>query len=346
MPVGTQGAVKGVPAADLEAVGASIFLANLYHLVLRPGIDVIEDLGGLHAFSGWQRPILTDSGGYQVYSLANLRQVDRDGVTFRSHLDGSPLRFTPRSVVDWQQRLGVDIAMMLDECPPWPCSEPEVEAALSRTTGWARLAREAWNPAGGALFGIVQGGIYERLREQAVSELVSLDFPGYAIGGVSVGEPLQECRKIVEFTTPLLPSDKPRYLMGVGTPLDILHAVQHGVDLFDCVLPTRNARHGVLYTRRGPLRIKNAGFRRDSRPVEDGCGCPCCRQASRALLHHLLRQGELTGTVLATVHNLWFFLDFMRQLREAIASGKTALWAARFDHDFAVSERPPPTDGS
>ncbi len=346
MPVGTQGAVKSVPATELEEVGASIFLANLYHLVLRPGIDVIEDLGGLHAFSGWQRPILTDSGGYQVYSLANLRQVDADGVTFRSHLDGSPLRFTPRSVVDWQRRLGVDIAMMLDECPPWPCSESEVEAALARTTRWARLAREAWDPDGGALFGIVQGGVYERLRQRAAKDLVDLEFPGYAIGGVSVGEPFRERRDIVEFTTPLLPSDKPRYLMGVGTPLDILHAVQHGVDLFDCVLPTRNARHGVLFTRTGPMRIKNAGFRRDPRPVEEGCGCPCCRQASRAFLHHLLRQGELTGTVLATLHNLWFFLDFMRQLREAIASGKTALWGSRFEHDFGGSERPPHADGS
>lgn len=339
MPVGTQGAVKGVPAADLEDVGASICLANLYHLVLRPGIDVIEELGGLHAFTGWNLPLLTDSGGYQVYSLSNLRKIDRDGVTFRSHLDGAELRFTPQSVVEWQRRLGVDIAMMLDECPPWPCPEQDVETALSRTTDWARMAREAWDPATVALFGIVQGGVHRRLRERAVSSLVPLDFAGYAIGGVSVGEPLEERRQVVEYTTPLLPEAKPRYLMGVGTPLDILHGVLNGVDMFDCVLPTRNARHGVLYTRWGPIRVKNARFRRDPRPIEEGCECPCCRRASRALVHHLLRQGELTGTVLATLHNLWFFLDFMGQLREAIASGKTAVWAAQFVRDFSAADR-------
>jgi queuine tRNA-ribosyltransferase len=339
MPVGTQGAVKGVPAADLEDLGASICLANLYHLVLRPGIDAIDELGGLHSFTGWNRPLLTDSGGYQVYSLSNLRKIDREGVTFRSHLDGDSLRFTPQSVVEWQRRLGVDIAMMLDECPPWPCPEQEVEKALSRTTDWARMAREAWDPATVALFGIVQGGVYRRLRERAVSDLVPLDFAGYAIGGVSVGEPLEERRQIVEYTPPLLPEAKPRYLMGVGTPLDILHGVLNGIDMFDCVLPTRNARHGVLYTRRGSIRVKNARFRRDPRPIEEGCECPCCRRASRALVHHLLRQGELTGTVLATLHNLWFFLDFMGQLREAIASGKTAVWAAQFVRDFSAADR-------
>ena len=346
MPVGTQGAVKGVTASTLESLGASIMLANLYHLVLRPGIDVIEDLGGLHAFSGWKRPILTDSGGFQVYSLSNLRQVDRDGVTFRSHLDGSPIRFTPQTVVDWQRRLGVDIAMMLDECPPWPCAETEVEQALERTTWWARAAREVWDPRAHALFGIVQGGVYERLRERAAEDLVAMEFAGYAIGGVSVGEPLADRRRVVEMTAPLLPDDKPRYLMGVGTPLDILHGVRNGIDLFDCVMPTRNARHGVLFTRHGSLRIKNAGFRRDGDPVEEGCECPTCRQASRALVHHLMRQGELTGTGLATLHNLWFFLDFMEQLREAIASGKAAEFADRFERDFAAADTPPPTHGS
>jgi queuine tRNA-ribosyltransferase len=330
----------------LETLGASICLANLYHLVLRPGIDVIEGLGGLHAFSGWQLPLLTDSGGYQIYSLSKLRQIDRDGVTFRSHLDGSSLRFTPQLVVEWQRRLGVDIGMMLDECPPWPCSQPDVEKALQRTIDWARLAREVWDPAAGALFGIVQGGVYDRLRERAVEHLVPLDFAGYAIGGVSVGEPLPDRRHVVEITAPLLPEEKPRYLMGVGTPLDILHAVLSGVDMFDCVLPTRNARHGVLYTRYGSVRIKNARFRRDPRPIEEGCQCPCCRQATRALVHHLLRQGELTGTVLATLHNLWFFLDFMGQLREAIASGKTAVWAEHFERDFSAADRPTPAGGS
>ena len=346
MPVGTQGAVKGISSMDLESLGASILLSNLYHLVLRPGIDVIEELGGIHSFSGWHRPFLTDSGGFQVYSLSNLRQVDDDGVTFRSHVDGSTWRFTPQLVVEWQRRLGVDIAMMLDECPPWPCSEPEVEGALARTTNWARLARQSWDPSRGALFGIVQGGVFERLRERAVTELLALDFAGYAIGGVSVGEPLEDRRRVVEGTTPLLPEHKPRYLMGVGTPLDILHAVLNGVDLFDCVLPTRNARHGVLYTRRGPLRIRNARYRRDPQPVQEGCPCPCCRQASRALLHHLVRSGEVTGQVLATRHNVFFFLDFMKQLREAIASGETAAWAASFALDFAESAGPQSVAGS
>jgi queuine tRNA-ribosyltransferase len=346
MPVGTLGAVKGATPGMLRGLGAEIFLANLYHLALRPGIEVIEDLGGLHAFTGWHRPILTDSGGFQVYSLSGLREIDDGGVTFRSHLDGSIERFTPEAVVEWQQRIGVDIAMMLDECPPWPCPESAVESALERTNEWAVKARDAWRPERGALFGIVQGGVFERLRERAVEALLPLEFSGYAIGGVSVGEPIPDRRRVVEVTAPMLPGDKPRYLMGVGTPLDILHAVQQGVDLFDCVLPTRNARHGVLYTRNGPLRIRNAGFRRDPRPVEDGCDCPCCREVPRALLHHLVRAGEVTGTVLATAHNVRFFLDFMMQLREAIASGRTGSWAADFVRRYGAADRTAAADQS
>ena len=323
MPVGTLGAVKGMAPGQLEEAGAQVMLANLYHLSLRPGIEAIEAVGGLHAFCGWRRPILTDSGGFQVFSLARLATVDADGVTFRSHLDGSELRFTPESVVSRQLRLGVDVAMVLDECPPWPVERAAAELAVRRTGAWARRAREAWtSPAGRGLFGIVQGSVYPDLRRRAAAELAPLDFDGYAIGGVSVGEPLAERRAVVEATAPCLPADRPRYLMGMGTPADLLHAVRHGVDLFDCVMPTRNARHGLLFTRGGPLRIKNARYRDDPRPIDGSCRCPTCRRVPRALVHHLLRAREVTGVALATAHNVRFYLDFMGDLREAIAAGK------------------------
>ncbi|MFP5287301.1 MAG: tRNA guanosine(34) transglycosylase Tgt [Thermoanaerobaculia bacterium] len=321
MPVGTLGAVKGITPQELASAGASVMLANLYHLALRPGIDTVERLGGLHRFTGWAGPILTDSGGFQVWSLGGLRTVDAGGVTFRSHLDGSPLRFTPESVVDAQVRMGVDVAMMLDECPPWPVEKAAAEASWERTLAWARRARAAWNGGPGGLFGIVQGSVYPDLRQRAAAELAELDFDGHAIGGVSVGEPVPERRAVVEWTAPALPAEKPRYLMGVGYPEDILHAVTHGVDLFDCVLPARNARHAVLFTRRGVLRMKNAKYKEDPRPVDPECGCPACTRTSRAFLHHLFRAGELTAPVLATLHNLRFYLDFMADLRQAIRLG-------------------------
>jgi queuine tRNA-ribosyltransferase len=327
MPVGTLGAVKGVPPADLASQGASIMLSNLYHLALRPGIDTIERLGGLHAFNGWPGPILTDSGGFQVFSLAGLRTVDDGGVTFRSHLDGTPLRFTPEGVVEMQARLGVDIAMVLDECPPWPIDEAAATASWERTLDWARrsqAARGLRRDWAGGLFGIVQGSVFRGLRERAAADLAALGFDGYAIGGVSVGEPSPERREVVEWTAPLLPADRPRYLMGVGYPQDIAHAVAQGVDLFDCVLPSRNARHGVLFTREGVLKIRNAGYRDDPRPVDAACGCPLCTRLPRAFLHHLLRAGEITAMVLATLHNLRFYLDFMDRLRQAIALGTLA----------------------
>ena len=329
-PVATLGAVKGVPSDWLAEAGAQILLSNLYHLSLRPGVATISALGGLHRFIGWQGPLLTDSGGYQVFSLSGLRTVDDDGVSFRSHLDGAELRFTPESVVEDQRRLGVDIAMMLDECPPYPVERAVAKAALERTNRWAARAREAWAraPGDGALFGIAQGSVYPRLRQRAAAELTALDFDGYAIGGVSVGEPTAERRAMVAVTAPALPADRVRYLMGVGTPADIVAAVGHGVDLFDCVLPTRNARHGVLFTRDGVLRIKNARFRADERPLDEACGCPACRSCGRAFLHHLLRGGEITGAVLASLHNLRFYLDFMAEVREAIASGRLADLAA------------------
>jgi len=339
MPVGTLGAVKGVTPQELEAAGASLLLANLYHLALRPGVDVVERFGGLHAFTGWRGPLLTDSGGFQVWSLGGLRTVDADGVTFRSHLDGSPLRFTPEGVVSFQQRMGVDIAMVLDECTSWPVERTAAAASWERTLGWARRARAAWRGTGGGLFGIVQGSIYRELRERAAAELAGLDFDGYAIGGVSVGESEADRRAVVEWTAPALPAARPRYLMGVGYPADIFHAVAQGVDLFDCVLPARNARHGVLFTREGALKIRNARYREDSRPIDPRCGCPACRRTSRAFLHHLSRAGELTAAVLATLHNLRFYLDFMADLRQAIQLG--ALTEAASLARRATGEDPP-----
>jgi queuine tRNA-ribosyltransferase len=328
MPVGTLGAVKGVDPLALERAGASIQLANLYHLTLRPGIDAIERLGGIHAFTGWRRPILTDSGGFQVWSLAALRAVDDDGVSFRSHLDGAAVRLTPENVVSAQERIGVDVAMVLDECPPWPAERGPLERAVERTGAWAERALAARRrPEATALFGIVQGGADRELRERAAVRLAGLPFDGYAIGGVSVGEPFELQRAAVEWTAPLLPEGAPRYLMGVGTPGDILHAVRRGVDLFDCVLPARNGRHGLLYTRGGVLRIKNARYREDPGPVDPDCSCPACARVSRAFLHHLVRAGEMTGAVLATLHNLQYFLDFMGEVREAIASRRLESWA-------------------
>jgi queuine tRNA-ribosyltransferase len=332
MPVGTLGAVKGVTPQELAAAGASIMLSNLYHLALRPGIDVVEALGGIHRFTGWSGPILTDSGGFQVWSLGGLRTVDAGGVTFRSHIDGSPLRFTPEGVVRFQERMGVDVAMVLDECPPWPIEREAAAASWERTLEWARRARDASRGGPGGLFGIVQGSVYRDLRERAAADLAPLGFDGHAIGGVSVGEPSADRWTVVEWTAPALPADRPRYLMGVGYPADIAHAVAHGVDLFDCVLPARNARHGVLFTREGPqgvIKIKNARYKDDPRPVDPECGCPLCSRLSRAFLHHLVRSGEITAAVLATLHNVRYYLDFMSDIRQAIALGTLADLAAR-----------------
>ena len=343
MPVGTLGAVKGMTPETLEAAGASVMLANLYHLTVRPGIETIERLGGVHAFTGWQRTILTDSGGFQVFSLAQLRKIDPDGVTFRSHHDGALLRFTPESVVESQCRLGVDIAMMLDECPPWPISERDAGKSLDLTLRWAERARLAWpKDQPGGLFGIVQGSAYEALRLRAAERMAEMDFPGYAVGGVSVGEDEVHRRNVVEWTAPALPADKPRYLMGMGTPADLLHAVQHGIDLFDCVLPARNARHGLLFTREGTMRIKNARFKDDPRPVDASCSCPLCQRHSRAFLHHLIKAKELTGAVLATLHNIRYYLDFMADLREGVQLGTLANFAADFAGRNGVGGKRPP----
>jgi len=318
MPVGTAGAVKAVRHSDLRELGARILLANTYHLMLRPGDALVASLGGLHGFTGWDGPFLTDSGGYQVFSLAALRRIDDDGVRFQSHIDGTAHVLTPARSIEIQENLGADIAMAFDECPPSDAPREVVEAATRRTSSWAGRCREAHRRPDQWLFGIVQGGVHEDLRETSARELMALDFPGYAIGGLSVGEPLEARSRVLEQLDPVLPGEKPRYLMGVGTPEDILEAVARGVDMFDCVLPTRNARNGQLFTSRGRMSIRNARYREDPRPPDPACACPTCRTASRAYLRHLHASGEMTAATLMTLHNLFFYLDIMGGIRQSI----------------------------
>jgi len=323
MPVGTQGTVKAVTPAELRVAGAEIVLANTYHLDLRPGHEVVRDLGGLHRFMGWDGPILTDSGGFQVFSLAGLRRVGEDGVEFRSHLDGSARRLTPESSMEIQTALGSDVAMVLDECPSATATREEVLVAVERTTRWARRCRDAYRGPGVA-FGIVQGGTFLDLRERSVAAIRELDFAGYAIGGVSVGEPESAIVQSTRFTAPLLPDDRPRYLMGVGRPRDLIEAVDAGVDLFDCVMPTRNARNGWLFTSQGTVRIKRNEHRRDPGPLDPSCPCDACRGFSRAYLRHLYVSGEILAARLHTVHNLTYYLGVVRRMREAIVAGRFA----------------------
>lgn len=323
MPVGTAGSVKGLAPWELARLGPEMILANTYHLLVRPGVEVIERVGGLHAFMGWPGPILTDSGGFQVYSLAERRHYDEDGVTFRSHLDGAELRLTPEGCVETQRRLGVDIAMALDVCPPLPSSLAELEHAVRLTSAWARRCRAALPPGGRTmLFGIVQGGLDLNLRRRAVEALLPLDFDGYALGGFSVGEERPALWDGVAMGAPLLPAERPRYLMGVGTPADLLHAVACGIDLFDCVIPTRNARHGLLHTSRGAVVLKHARWSTASEPPDPECSCPTCQTCSMAYLRHLYLVREPAVTVLATVHNLHFYLALMRRLRWGIINGR------------------------
>jgi queuine tRNA-ribosyltransferase len=332
MPVGTAGSVKAARWSDLEGAGAEIVLANTYHLMLRPGGETIRRLGGLHRFLGWPRPILTDSGGFQVMSLASMRKLTEEGVVFRSHVDGSEHALTPERAVALQLGdFGVDVAMVLDECTPHPATRGEAALSMARTHRWAErsvAARAALpDPSKGALFGIVQGSMYADLRKESAAAVSSLPFEGVACGGLSVGEPKETMRAMVETAGPLLPASKPRYLMGVGRPDDLLHAVAQGFDLFDCVLPTRAARHGLLYTSEGPLTIKNARFREDSAPPDPACGCPTCARHSRAYLRHLFLAGEPTAATLLTVHNLHAILGLMRGARRAIAEGCFASFA-------------------
>lgn len=347
MPVGTAGTVKAARWSDVEGAGAEIVLANTYHLMLRPGGERVREMGGLHRFTGWSRPILTDSGGYQVMSLASNRKLSEEGVLFRSHLDGAAHLLTPERAVDLQFRdFGVDIAMVLDECTPYPATRDEARLSMERTHRWAARSRAAFErsrAASGevrsAQFGIVQGGMHADLRAESAGVIAAIGFEGIACGGLSVGEPKDEMRAMVEASGPLLPVDRPRYLMGVGRPDDLVHAVANGFDMFDCVLPTRAARHGLLYTSEGSLSIKHARFAADPAPPDPACACPTCARHSRAYLRHLFLLGEPTAATLLTVHNLTAILDLMRGIREALAAGRFAEFAAAAAARLAPPER-------
>ena len=332
MPVATQGSVKSLTPGDLRAAGAQIVLANTYHLTLRPGHELIRDLGGLHRFMGWDGPILTDSGGFQVWSLSKLRRIGEDGVEFRSHVDGSRRVLTPESCVAIQHALGVDVLHPLDECLAHPATEAETERSLALTLRWLARAVAAHRAAGapGALFGIVQGGTSQLLRRRAVESVAAFELPGHSIGGLAVGEPKPRMYDITERVAGLLPADRPRYLMGVGKPPDLVEAVARGVDLFDCVMPTRNARNGQAFTPDGPINIANARFARDPAPIDAECGCEACRRFSRAYVRHLFTARELLAYRLLTLHNLSFYLGLMRQMREAVARREFSGFRARF----------------
>ena len=342
MPVGTYGTVKAMTPEELEGLGAEIILGNTFHLMLRPGHAVIEELGGLHRFMHWSRPILTDSGGFQVFSLAKLRKITEEGVRFRSPIDGSAVRLTPEDSMDVQRALGSDIAMMFDDCTAWPATHEQARASMERSMRWAKrcVAHYYRDGAGtgaidrsaapGDLFGIVQGGMYEDLRRESLNALLELDLPGLAVGGLAVGEPEPERLRVLESLVPWMPADRPRYLMGVGRPEDIIAAVMRGIDMFDCVMPTRHARNGHLFTSTGVINIRNAVHQRDPAPVDPECGCYTCRNYSRAYLRHLDRCNEILGSRLNTIHNLHFYLELMRGLRTAIEQGRLQAFARDF----------------
>jgi len=327
MPVGTAGTVKAITQQELKTLGAEIILGNTYHLYLRPGHQLIHDLGGLHRFISWDRPMLTDSGGFQVFSHSDLRRISEDGVAFRSHLDGSPHFLSPEKAIDIQQALGADIIMAFDECTTYPADFLVARDSMERTLRWAERCKRAFEAGWGKwhahpqwLFGIGQGSIYPELRHECMNRLIDLEFPGYAIGGLSVGEPKPVMLSVVAESTRRMPADKPRYLMGVGTPLDLVECIALGVDMFDCVMPTRHARNGWLFTSSGHIVIKNARFARDESPVDESCQCGVCRNYSRAYLRHLFLSKEILSAILNTHHNLYFYLDTLRQIRDAIAS--------------------------
>ncbi len=332
MPVGTAGAVKGITPRQLEETGAGMILANTYHLLLRPGIEVVEKLGGLHKLMAWNRPILTDSGGYQVFSLSPLTRIDNDGVEFASHVDGARVYLNAEIATEIQNRLGVDIAMCFDECTPSGMDAQRLEEAVTRTILWAQRAKQAHTNPNQMLFGIVQGGTNLDLRTHCASELVKTDFDGYALGGLSVGETHQDMVKTVTHTAGCLPKDKPRYLMGVGTPKDIVAAVMAGVDMFDCVLPTRNGRNAYVFTENGPLRLRNSAHVNDPEPIEANCDCYCCRHFSRGALRHFFNCGEMLGPIMASLHNLTFYQRLMAGIRQAVKRNELSEWAKRFDY--------------
>lgn len=338
MPVGTQASVKALSQEDLRTIGAAIILGNAYHLYLRPGTDTLEAAGGIHGFMNWDRPVLTDSGGFQVFSLKGNTKITKDGVTFQSHLDGSRHLFTPERAVDIQISIGADIMMCFDECTDYPVPWEDAAASMAMTVDWAIRCKARWEEreAGRqALFGIVQGSVYEDLRLTCAAALVEMGFPGYAIGGVSVGESKEEMFEAVSWVAPMLPREKPRYLMGVGTPEDLLSGIALGIDMFDCVLPTRNARNGSLFTSEGRVNIKNARFARDFGPLDAACGCPVCAVYSRAYLHHLFRAGEILSLRLNTLHNLFFMLHLAAGAREAIRAGRFDAFRGTFLQRYA-----------
>jgi queuine tRNA-ribosyltransferase len=322
MPVGTQGTVKGLTPEQVRGLGADIILGNTYHLYLRPGHRLVSDLGGLHRFMNWPGPILTDSGGFQIYSLGALRRMSEEGATFQSHIDGSKHFLSPEKAVEIQEALGSDIMMCLDECIAYPAGREEVERALARTTRWADRCKQIRRNQEQALFGIVQGGVYPDLRRRSAEEMKAIGFDGYAIGGLSVGEPKELMLENLAETAPLLPEERPRYLMGVGTPEDLVEGVFHGIDMFDCVMPTRSARNGLLFTNGEKVVIKNARYREDASPIDSECDCYTCQNYSRAYLRHLFAAGEILAMVLNTIHNLRYYLHLMERIREAIRKGR------------------------
>ncbi len=338
MPVGTQATVKTVSPQELEDLGARIILSNTYHLFLRPGADLIASLGGLHGFMGWQHPILTDSGGFQVFSLGHLRRLDDEGAVFKSHIDGAMHRFTPERATAVQEQLGADIMMAFDECAPPDADEEYARAAMDRTHLWAARCQSSQTRADQALFGIVQGGMHAELRRESARTLVSMDFPGYSIGGLAVGEAKHLTWSMLETVTEILPANKPRYLMGVGAPEDLLDGVARGVDMFDCVLPTRIARNGALFTRGGRLNIRNTANTRDAHPIEDGCTCYTCQHFSRAYLRHLFKAEEILGLRLMTIHNLHFLLSLMRRIRQSILDGNFQAFHHEFMDGYRVTD--------
>ena len=339
MPVGTRATVKTLDGADLKALQSQIILGNTYHLNLRPGMETIRAAGGLHAFMGWDLPILTDSGGFQVFSLAKMAKIQEDGVAFQSHIDGAPLFLGPREAMAIQRDLASDIAMVFDDCPPYPAEREQVLGAVERTTRWARECRDQTRAEGQLVFGIVQGGCYEDLREQSAREITAIDFDGYAIGGLSVGEPEPEMLRMAELTAPMLPADRPRYAMGLGTPVQLVELVARGVDMFDCVLPTRLARNGTAFTFGGAISLKGAAYREDFGPIEDGCDCFTCQNHTRAYLRHLLNVDEILGLRLLTIHNLRCYLRLMEVVRGHLKAGTFGEFRAAFHANYRVTSR-------
>ena len=340
MPVGTYGTVKAMTPQSLNDIGAQICLGNTFHLWLRPGLDVVAAHNGLHDFMQWQKPILTDSGGFQVFSLGAMRKITEEGVKFSSPHDGAKLFLTPEISMQIQKVLNSDIVMIFDECTPYPATREEAAKSMRMSMRWAKRSRDEHNKLenGNALFGIVQGGMYEDLRDESVAGLCDIGFDGMAIGGLSVGEPKDDMARILAHTAPRLPTNKPRYLMGVGTPEDLVNGVQNGIDMFDCVMPTRNARNGHLFTRFGDVKIKNARYKMDTGPLDPSCSCYTCTQFTRSYLHHLFRNGEILGGMLNTIHNLHFYQVIMAEMRAAIEAGTLAQWAASFARDRSAGQ--------